>query len=213
MEPAQGHPDTECVRVDVVEEFPAVALPGGTACRRPRCAFLVDGRAGVELPWKLKENHMKSIMLATMLLCVSSGAVLATTQPHTTGKINLFSAVASPAATNPIAGIQQITETDLTAAIADAQAHNDTRHLPCWQALLPVVQANSLPVHLPTAPGLAELAQTYFDAKNGIQGIQTTLDPVVTACALTLADLQMGFMQLVTAIGLKVALPALPAGL
>lgn len=159
---------------------------------------------------------MKRLAIAALLTCVALPA-LATTQPHTVGKINLFGATKAATAigTAPslIGGIQQITETDLAAAIADATAHNDTRHLPCWQALMPIVQANSLPIHVPTAPGLAELAQTYFDGKNAIQGIQTSLDPIVTACALTLADLQMGFTELVGAIGLKVALPALPAGL
>jgi hypothetical protein len=129
---------------------------------------------------------------------------------------------AAPAASfNPLAQIQAVTLADVQAGIADATSHNDTRHLPCWQAMLPIVQNNeliaNLPVHLPTAVGVVELAQTYFDAKAGIgnlqASLQTTLDPLVTACALTMVDLQMGVLQLAGLVGLKVAPLALPAGL
>jgi len=169
-------------------------------------------------------RHLAAGLVSTPL---ALGAVAFADQPHTVGHpFSIFShahaaasttgtgsAKATPSLPNPVAQIQQITVNDLNAAIADATAHNDTRHLPCWQAILPIVQANSLPVHLPTALGAAELAQTYFDAKAGINGLQASLDPVVTACALTMADLQMGIIQFGAAIGLHIAPLALPAGL
>jgi hypothetical protein len=140
----------------------------------------------------------------------------------TTKKAAVATTASAPAASfNPLAQIHAVTVTDLQAAIADATAKNDQRHLPCYTTILPIVQNNeliaSLPVHLPTAVGFFELAQTYFDDKAGIAnlqtGLQTTLDPVVTACALTMADLQMGVLQFAGLIGLKLAPLALPAGL
>jgi hypothetical protein len=134
----------------------------------------------------------------------------------TARKAAVVTAAAAPSATmslpNPIAQIQAFTVADVNAAIADATSHNDTRHLPCWQAILPVVSSTQAAIHLPTTLGLAELAQTYFDAKSGLS--QPIIpDSVVTACALTMADLQMGVLQLGALVGLKIAPLALPAGL
>ena len=152
---------------------------------------------------------------------IFSAAKAVSTKKAAAATTSTTTAAAPAASFNPLAQLQAITVTDLQAAIADATANNDQRHLPCWNAILPIVQNNaliaSLPVHLPTAVGVAELAQTYFDASKGIgnlqTNLQTTLDPVVTACALTMADLQMGVLQFAGLIGLKIAPLALPAGL
>lgn len=109
----------------------------------------------------------------------------------------------------PLSALQKFTVTDLNAAIADATARNDTRHLPCWQALLPWVNGLSVGVHLPTAPGFAELAQSVFDGEASL-GKPLVPDAVVTACALTISDLNMTFAQLALAAGAAgVTLPKL----
>lgn len=124
--------------------------------------------------------------------------------------------VANPASGlgNLIGQVQQFTVSDLQAALADANAQipPDTRHGPCWSALIPVAQ-QSINNPLPTSLGLAQLAQKSFDIQNRL-GQPLIPDSVVTACALTVFDLKMDFAKLAGLVGLK-ALPvlALPAGL
>jgi len=178
------------------------------------------------LNWR---TPMRSVLLAALLLTTPA---LAQTHPTTVGhpfaifgngaQVTLAanvksSATATTSSGNLLTAVQNFSIADVQAAIADAQARNDTRHLPCWQAILPVVQSVGTPtaaLHLPTAPGLAELAQTYFDDKAGLtSGSNNILDPIATGCALTLLDLQMGVNQLAVAIGLKLIPLTLPAGL
>jgi hypothetical protein len=155
---------------------------------------------------------MKSILLATVL-ALSLGATA-----HAKGFPNPLTPFTPPtaAAPNIVTQVQQFTVTDLQTAIADATTRNDTRHLPCWQALLPISQSlgTTTGLHLPQAPGLATLAQTFFDDKGQINNA-AWLDPIATACALTGLDLRMSLAQLMALVGVK-ALPAvigLPPGL
>jgi hypothetical protein len=112
-----------------------------------------------------------------------------------------FSLSVASASAGPL---QKFAIDDVQAAIADAQAHNDTRHLPCWQAILPAVEQVQNAVHPPTHLGVAEGAQTFFDAKGF--ATSATVDNIVQACALTVADLKLSFVQFINMIGLNAAL-------
>lgn len=125
-----------------------------------------------------------------------------------TGAQSLPAAIASAGAK-----IQAFTVGDLQNAIdlANAQTPPDTRHGACWQAALPVAQAWQLPAIIPNQLGLATAVQTYFDAQASLTLAKLLPDSVVTACALTVSDLQISFAQLATALGVSaVALPKLP---
>jgi hypothetical protein len=105
--------------------------------------------------------------------------------------------------------LRRFTVADIQAAIDDATAHNDARHLPCWQALLPIAQQWQAPIHAPTAPGLAELAQTYFDAQTSLSQ-PLVPDSVLQACAATVYDLRIDFAKLAGLVGVRLVLPAIP---
>ena len=112
---------------------------------------------------------------------------------------------------DPISSLQQFTVADLTAALADANARTppDTRHGKCWAALIPVAQAWQSPVHAPTAPGLAELAQTFFDAQAALNQ-PLVPDSVIEACSETVYDLKIDFAKLAYLVGVRVVAPHFP---
>jgi len=112
---------------------------------------------------------------------------------------------------SPVASLQQFTVADLQAALADANARTppDTRHGKCWQALIPVAQQWQSPVHAPTAPGLAELAQTFFDAQAALNQ-PLVPDSVIEACSETVFDLKIDFARLAGLVGVRVVTPHFP---
>jgi hypothetical protein len=118
------------------------------------------------------------------------------------------SAEAGPApAPNPL---QRFTVNDLKAALADAQAHGDTRHAQCWEAAIPIAEQWQIPVKPPSAPGLASLAQLYFDAQ-ALRGQPLVPDSLVTACALTTYDLRIALAEFAALLGVQaIPLPHLP---
>jgi hypothetical protein len=124
--------------------------------------------------------------------------------------------LAGSAQAGPIANaVQQFTVSDLRAALADASAQTppDTRHGKCWAAAIPVAEQWQAPVHLPSAPGAASLAQAFFDAQNGI-GKPLLPDAVAEACAETVLDLGMSLAQFAGLLGVQaLPLPHLPIGL
>ena len=106
-------------------------------------------------------------------------------------------------APTPAPSLQVITVADLQNAIAlaAAQVPPDTRHGQCWNALLPIAQNFQTSTILPNQPGLATLVQTYFDDKNLVTNGSPALDAVAIGCALTVLDLKVGFVQLLSAVG------------
>lgn len=107
------------------------------------------------------------------------------------------------AITNPIT---QLTLDDLNSALADANSQTppDTRHAQCWQALIPLAQQWQIQL------GVASAAQKFFDVSANL-GKPILPDSVVTACALTVNDMNTSFANIALAIGLKaVAIPKLP---
>jgi len=113
---------------------------------------------------------------------------------------------------NPLTALQQFTVADLQAALADAQAHNDSRHGQCWQAAIPLAQQWQLPIHVPTGAGLAQLAQSWFDTQNALR--QPLIpDSLVEACALTTYDLRVTMAQFAGALGATISPIKLPFNL
>lgn len=106
------------------------------------------------------------------------------------------------------ANLQAAVEADLQNASADAKAHNDTRHGPCWDALLGFVQSG-FANPLPDKPGLFLLVQKGFDfqAQSGVPLIPTN---VAQSCGPVVLDLKLTFAQLLTKVGFIVAPIKLP---
>ncbi|MGH7092725.1 MAG: hypothetical protein ACREFB_04235 [Stellaceae bacterium] len=103
--------------------------------------------------------------------------------------------------------LQKFTVADLQAADADAKAHHDALAATCYEALMPVVQAQ--PNLIPgTAPkGLFTAFQQGRDGVNAIQAVPSALKGLNVACGPLVLDAQ----QTVLALGLKIAPAALPA--
>jgi len=117
-----------------------------------------------------------------------------------------------PAAADPIQHIQQITVADLQNALADANAQTppDTRHAACWSALISFLQNYQAPSLLPNKLGLALLIQKGFDLQQAA-GKPLIPDAVITACALTVADLKLDMAKLAGLLGVTaIVLPKLP---
>jgi len=120
----------------------------------------------------------------------------------------------SPTLPNPFAtlfnSVKTFTVADLQAALDDANAQSppDTRHAACWQALIPIAQAN-LTNPLPAGVGAAQAIQKVFDDSK-IFGSQPWKDAVAQACALTELDLQTTLNVLLLKVGVSaVTLPKL----
>ena len=79
-----------------------------------------------------------------------------------TAPMNLGGANAS--ASSPLASLQSFTVDDLTAALADATAHNDTVAMTCWATLLPIVKGG-----VPSAPSIKGIASA-VQAKRDLLG-------------------------------------------
>lgn len=104
--------------------------------------------------------------------------------------------------------LQNLIVSDLQNASADAKAHNDTRHGPCWDALIPFVQSG-LANPLPNKPGLFLLVQKGFDfSANANQPLVPTA--VAQACGPVVLDLKVSFAQFLARIGFIVAPIKLP---
>lgn len=99
--------------------------------------------------------------------------------------------------------LQNVIIADLQNASADAKAHNDTRHGPCWDALIPFIQSG-LANPLPTKPGLFLLVQKGFDfsASSGQPLVPTA---VAAACGPVVLDLKVSFAQFLAKVGFIVA--------
>lgn len=137
---------------------------------------------------------MKSLALATaLILAPGIAAAQASSQAWT---ITLPS------------NLQAIAIADLQNASADAKLHNDTRHGPCWDALIPFVQSG-LANPLPNKPGLFLLVQKGFDfSANSNQPLIPT--NVAMACGPVVLDLKVSFAQFLAKIGFVVAPIKLP---
>lgn len=155
--------------------------------------------------------------------CAYVASVPAMAQPAkaattTAGKKTLTK---TQALSNPISVIQTFTENDLQAALADAQANNDTVSAPCYQALLTLAKTN-IANPFPTGFGAFQALQKARDAKALLASIQSQNGPLTNlnvACAPLILDAQTTLVQLgiltggVVAVGASggLALPALPA--
>lgn len=154
---------------------------------------------------------------ATLRVAQNGGLAGAVVNSFAGSKSSVVATKASPSVGTSLTAvatrIQAFTVSDIQNAIAlaNAQTPPDTRHGACWQAVLPVAQAWQLPAIIPSQLGLATAVQTYFDAQASLTLAKLLPDSVVTACALTVSDLQISFAQLATALGVSaVALPKLP---
>lgn len=92
---------------------------------------------------------------------------------------------------------------DLTNASADAKAHNDTRHGPCWDALIAFANSD-FANPLPNKPGVFLLVQKGFDFA-GAAGTPLVPTAVATACGPVVLDLKLSFAQLLAKVGFVVA--------
>lgn len=149
---------------------------------------------------------MKRLLLTAAVGALLSGCVNATVSTGGT---------AAPD-TNPLATLQTFTVTDLQAALADAQAHNDTVAATCYAALIPAVQ--SVPSLLPTATPKGGFS-AFQAARDAVSGVQTTLPNGIRAlnvpCAPLLVDATQTIVGIaakvgITAAGASVGIPSLP---
>lgn len=97
---------------------------------------------------------------------------------------------------------------DLTNAEADAKAHNDTRHGPCWTALISFANSD-FANPLPNKPGIFLLVQKGFDFA-GAAGTPLVPTEVAQACGPVVLDLKMSFATLLAKVGFVVAPIKLP---
>lgn len=124
---------------------------------------------------------------------------------------------AQQAQINPLAVLQQFTLPDLEAALADAQAHNDTVSTPCWQALVTAVQQQQGP-NLSLPSGVFSAIQKARDLKVAIQSAGSPSGPLATlniACAPLILDGQNTLILLGLGAGAiagtgGIAVPAIP---
>lgn len=118
---------------------------------------------------------------------------------------------------NPLAVLQQLSVTDLQAALADAQANNDATTIPCWTALLAGVQAQQAAA--PALPsGVFSAIQKARDLKIQAANLLAPNGPLANlnvACAPLLMDANSTLAAFGIATGVVVgtggiAIPALP---
>lgn len=167
---------------------------------------------------------MKTIILMAALIAGITGAQ-AQPRPKLTGNIVAdIAAATKPAAktaapaaqttVDPLAVIQKFTETDLTAALADATANNDTAAINCYTALLPIVKSG-VANPLPTSLGGFQLLQKARDLKTMLSNLQSPNGPLAQlniACAPLVLDVQ-NTMVLLGVVGGGVALTGGAGGL
>ncbi len=124
-----------------------------------------------------------------------------TTKPAATQPFSAFAAIQAA-----LAGPRQFTLDDLSAALQDANSRTppDTRHAPCWSALIVVVNTK-IADPFPSGLGLAQLVQKGFDLQAAMND-QTWKDQLATGCALTVLDLGTNLNALLAKIGVS-ALP------
>ena len=139
---------------------------------------------------------MKRLLLATALAASLS--------------VPSHAAVTAPAAwtiTLP-ANLQAAVVADLQNAADDAKTHNDTRHGPCWTALIGFVQSG-FANPLPNKPGIFLLVQKGFDfqAQSGVPLVPTD---VAQSCGPVVLDLKVSFAQFLAKIGFVVSPIKLP---
>lgn len=125
---------------------------------------------------------------------------------------------------NPLLLIQQFSENDLNAAIADAQAQSppDTVAVGCYQAILTVVKSPAANP-LPAGVGAFQALQKARDAKALLANLQSPTGPLATinnACAPIVLDAQNTLVMLGVGAGLvsnplgaTAALAGLPAAI
>lgn len=161
---------------------------------------------------------------AGLALLSFSGGAQAQSRPKLTGNIvaDINAAKAKPATkaaasqtvTSPIAIIQSFTESDLTAALADATANNDPAAVNCYTALLPIVKSG-VANPLPTGLGGFQLLQKARDLKTMLANLQSPNGPLAQlnlACAPLVLDVQ-NTMVLLGVVGGGVALTGGAGGL
>ena len=113
---------------------------------------------------------------------------------------------------NPLLLLQNFTEADLQAALADATANNDTAAVNCYTALLGIIKTG-VANPLPAGPGLFQALQKARDAKALIANLNSPTGPLANlnnACAPLVLDAQNTLLGLGVGIGL-VASPVAPA--
>ena len=125
---------------------------------------------------------------------------------------------------NPLLLIQQFSENDLNAAIADAQAQSppDTVAVGCYQAILTVVKSPAANP-LPAGVGAFQALQKARDAKALLANLQSPTGPLATinnACAPIVLDAQntlvmrgVGAGLVSNPLGATAALAGLPAAI
>ncbi len=113
---------------------------------------------------------------------------------------------------NPLLLLQQFTENDLNAALADANAQTppDTAAAACYTALLAVAKTPGVNP-LPAGPGVFQALQKARDAKALLASMQSPSGPLAqlnNACAPLVLDAQ----NTLVALGVTTGLVANPAG-
>lgn len=127
------------------------------------------------------------------------------------GKVTFAQALA-----NPLVILQQFSVADLQAALADAQAKNDTTTIPCWTNLLAAAQEQQTTPSLPV--GVFSAIQQARDLKNLAASVTAPNGPLAQlniACAPLLMDINNTLLVLGISTGIVVgtgglSLPALP---
>lgn len=134
---------------------------------------------------------MKTVLLLTTLLLPS--AAIAQTPAPTAWTISLP------------ANLQAAVIADLQNAAADAagQTPPDTRHGPCWTALISFVQTG-FANPLPSKPGVFLLVQKGFDFQ-GAAGTPLVPTALAQACGPTVLDLKATFAQFLAKVGFSVS--------
>lgn len=94
---------------------------------------------------------------------------------------------------------------DLTWAQQDAAAKKDTRHKPCWDALLAFINGPDFPGFTPPHLGVASAIQFGFDLAQGPQAIIPI--SVIDGCAATSFDLRVAFIEFLNRVGMGALLP------
>ena len=169
--------------------------------------------------------------IITSLACAITLALFAVSTPamaapkakakaETTTVVPKGKLTATQVQTNPLALLQQFTASDLTAALADAQAQTppDTTSAQCYTALLALVNS-PLTNPLPSQLGIFLALQKARDAQAFLSNLQSPNGPLSSlniACAPLVLNVNATLLALGVTTGLVVgtggiALPALPA--
>lgn len=109
--------------------------------------------------------------------------------------------------TGPQASIDKLVNSDAQAALADAQAHNDTVAVTCYQKIVsittPVPGTTTAPVG---KPGVLFALQKARDLKTDLSSQNTRIAGLNVACAPLVFSDQATLLKLVAPVGI-VALP------